>query len=696
MSEEIKEDFLNNQTDDTSFSRLVPGALLIGKIMTSKRMDVIEQYGLNETHVCDPQFKQLYIAIKQHKAEYDVVPDKLSIFQDESLQIAISCVPAEVTEPDEYIRDIIWEDYLFHKSANILQTAARTAESDAQEGVRYLVSKIPELTQTVKPAGTDIIHEFKARLDEYKKKLGSDNWYYPTGFPQLDDKISGWAPGEELVVLFARTGVGKEQPLYSNILTPTGWIKMGNISVGDTVYDKDLKECKVVNIFPQGVKQVYRVFLKDGSHADCGIDHLWTVSRGKYSKTYETITTCEVMNLLNSGQSLFIPNIPKAVEMQNGMSVIERTDIACKKLRHLGSFNGSYWDVYCGNYREFKDLVDLLRSLSYIVEHVEPYHMHAYIPKNNECRELDRIEEADVYECQCIMVDSPSHTYITDNFIVTHNTWILTKMLTESWQQGYNVGLLEPEMTGNKIGYRFDALLGHFSNSELTYGRDLGSKLSEYEKYLEDLSTRTNKFVVCHPKDFGGTVTVSAVKQWCITNDVKILGIDGISYMKDERGKSSDSTTIALTNISADLMEVSIELGIPIIIVVQSNREGAALGGKLCLENIRDSDGIAYSASMVIGLYQKNDALHMSMLKNRNGPNDFTLAYDWDINIGKFQFLQEGEVDNGSSDSDNDHAYSNNSNHSNNQQRPARSYTPSSVSDYDEFERHESIGSDVF
>lgn len=48
-------------------------------------------------------------------------------------------------------------------------------------------------------------------------------------------------------------------------------------------------------------------------------------------------------------------------------------------------------------------------------------------------------------------------------------SWILNKMLSHSWQIGMNVGLISPEMSSSKIGYRFDTLTNHFSNRNLVW-----------------------------------------------------------------------------------------------------------------------------------------------------------------------------------------------------------------------------------
>ena len=48
-------------------------------------------------------------------------------------------------------------------------------------------------------------------------------------------------------------------------------------------------------------------------------------------------------------------------------------------------------------------------------------------------------------------------------------SWVLNKMLSHSWELGLNVGLISPEMSAIKIGYRFDTLVGHLSNKNLNW-----------------------------------------------------------------------------------------------------------------------------------------------------------------------------------------------------------------------------------
>ena len=221
-------------------------------------------------------------------------------------------------------------------------------------------------------------------------------------------------------------------------------------------------------------------------------------------------------------------------------------------------------------------------------------------------------------------------------------SWILIKTLEHAWRIGHRVGLIEPEMSTTKTGYRFDTLSAGFSNTSLMRGQEE----PEYEQYIENLTKNDIPFFVATPKDFRRNITVSKLRSFVESNKLDVLGIDGISYLKDERKQPGDNRTTALTNISEDLMDLSIDLKIPIIVVCQSNREGAKEEEGPDLENIRDSDGIAYNASTVIAVRQKGPGVELALRKNRNGRNGDKLTYLWDIDKGQFNYIPSDEADN--------------------------------------------------
>jgi len=84
-------------------------------------------------------------------------------------------------------------------------------------------------------------------------------------------------PSVKMVTLTGRAGSGKAQPLDSNVLTPEGYVRMGDIVKGSKVLTPTGKSVKVLQVFPQGEKEVYRVEFVDGRSVECCEDHLWSV-----------------------------------------------------------------------------------------------------------------------------------------------------------------------------------------------------------------------------------------------------------------------------------------------------------------------------------------------------------------------------------------------------------------------------------
>jgi len=93
-------------------------------------------------------------------------------------------------------------------------------------------------------------------------------------------KINDWlsAKGNHtFFTLAGYAGTGKAQPLYSKLYTPDGYITMGDVKIGDFVIGSNGEPTKVINVFPQGIKPMYRVTFSDGFHVDCCEDHLWKI-----------------------------------------------------------------------------------------------------------------------------------------------------------------------------------------------------------------------------------------------------------------------------------------------------------------------------------------------------------------------------------------------------------------------------------
>ena len=218
-------------------------------------------------------------------------------------------------------------------------------------------------------------------------------------------------------------------------------------------------------------------------------------------------------------------------------------------------------------------------------------------------------------------------------------SWVLEKICTHIWEIGFNVGYISPEMGALSVGYRFDTLFKNFSNRDLMWGNDTLDEES-YKQYIEELKKHKNKFMVAMPADFDNKITVSKLKNFIKQHKLDIVAIDGITYLSDERGKRNDNKTTSLTNISEDLKTLNLELGVPILVVVQSNRGGVVdreSDDLPELETIRDSDGIAHNATIVLALKQAEDGvIVLQVKKQRNGRVGDKLSYQWNPDIGEF------------------------------------------------------------
>lgn len=75
----------------------------------------------------------------------------------------------------------------------------------------------------------------------------------------------------------AGTQLGKELRWDEPILTPTGWVKISDIKVGDPVIAGDGSVTQVTGVFPQGIKPLIEIEFDYGQKVIAGHDHLWKI-----------------------------------------------------------------------------------------------------------------------------------------------------------------------------------------------------------------------------------------------------------------------------------------------------------------------------------------------------------------------------------------------------------------------------------
>lgn len=93
-------------------------------------------------------------------------------------------------------------------------------------------------------------------------------------------------------ILKATTGSGKGLPLCAKIYTPDGYVRNGDLNVGDSVLNSYGGVSKVTGIYDRGKQFCYRVTFTDGTSVVCDKDHLWNVKDHQAGAlTWKTLDT---------------------------------------------------------------------------------------------------------------------------------------------------------------------------------------------------------------------------------------------------------------------------------------------------------------------------------------------------------------------------------------------------------------------
>ena len=103
-------------------------------------------------------------------------------------------------------------------------------------------------------------------------------------------------PNKTFYVMDGAIGLGKALPNTEPVLTPDGWVTMGEIKLGDYVIGKDGKPTQVTGVHPQGLKPIHIVYFKDGTRVNCCADHLWTVRAPGKKRPWRTMSTQELID----------------------------------------------------------------------------------------------------------------------------------------------------------------------------------------------------------------------------------------------------------------------------------------------------------------------------------------------------------------------------------------------------------------
>lgn len=224
-------------------------------------------------------------------------------------------------------------------------------------------------------------------------------------------------------------------------------------------------------------------------------------------------------------------------------------------------------------------------------------------------------------------------------------SWMAEYFATIAYNMDYKILFYSGEMSREIIGFRFDTLNKHFSNSGLLNGAhtlgkkpdtDGGSYLdSDYENYVNQLSQKSG-FVVVTPDDFNGRKpNVEEIKELAIKHSADMIIVDQLSLMSDRR--RADIPRLSYGNIAEDLFLMSKELKKPVLLLAQANREAVKnrkKGESPELHDLAESDLVGQNASRVLSLSVIDGTLKIAIKKNRYGLNNKEVLMIWEINTG--------------------------------------------------------------
>ena len=221
-------------------------------------------------------------------------------------------------------------------------------------------------------------------------------------------------------------------------------------------------------------------------------------------------------------------------------------------------------------------------------------------------------------------------------------SWFCAKSMEAAHNAGFPVALYSPEMQGEYFGTRFDTWRGHFKNSELFQGK----YTDDYKEYIERLKNDPVPAFIIEDKHMPNGVSPRHLGNFIKQHGIKLLIIDGISYMSDDRRATSEYER--LTHIAKDLFAVSKRYGCAILVAVQANRETKDSKDEKGVPfpnifNVAGAFSIVQIATQVYALRQifEKHVFELKMEKTRMAKNEKNiLSWSCDLNSGTMQYLE--------------------------------------------------------
>ncbi len=199
-------------------------------------------------------------------------------------------------------------------------------------------------------------------------------------------------------------------------------------------------------------------------------------------------------------------------------------------------------------------------------------------------------------------------------------------------KDGYRVGVVSPELSKERLGYRIDSSRTHMSNMSM----QKGLLLPEYEKYFEEIMKSDEHIFVADSSDFiDGIVTVQQCKNFVRSKQLDILFIDGIVYVRPDGWNHKMIMSESMGLAGRQLFQLSKDLSFPIVGVVQARRRGGEKRSED--EEISDSESLfgsyelAQATTRMVSINRLASGLKLVSVKNRYGKEGESWVYNYDF-----------------------------------------------------------------
>lgn len=283
-------------------------------------------------------------------------------------------------------------------------------------------------------------------------RLRDNEWFFAEMYQRARQEKKGLG-------MFGTRRFGKALLDSELIYTPYGPKKIGFADIGDIIYGDDGKLTTVVGVYPQGFVDMYKVTFEDGRSIVCCGQHQWKV---KYHGDYKVMST---MGIIHSDFQKMTIDIGEAVDFPERrwlmspqllgsltasflcgstdrifeLSNKEMDDIIYSSKKQKELFISSFMKIACG-ISAGDDRFKVVYKSEYIISFVRRIFWSMgyycvmdgddmYISKTHNRLGISDIDYYGKYKATCIEVDNKSHQFLTTNFVVSHNTTIMSSLL---------------------------------------------------------------------------------------------------------------------------------------------------------------------------------------------------------------------------------------------------------------------------